>query len=477
MTLTHTSELTILQTHVTIADPHISSDNKDSLNIRFAIYEALVRFDDQANFVPSLATGWTLAEDAQTWTFKMRENVRCHNGVILNSQDTVESIKRACDPNLGGDLGTEGLYYNYLSDMRLKALDDHTVQMVTSKPMADLLDIIVDIPIIPHGALSALPQTPVGSGPYCMVECGSNLIVMEAFDQYWAGKPPVHKITWRAEPDAGSRVHMLLAGEVDLITQVPVDQRRAIEENLAIDLVIAPSSVSAVFMCNSRTGVCEDKRIRQALNYALDMEAIIDEVMAGTAEPLNGPLTSLHFGNNPDTPPYAYDPEKAKELLADAGYHDGMSLVLNVPTVLPDEATELARLMANQYAKVGISTEIKEFTDRPGYANMVKAKEIDDACCFDSSPLSTFRPLREKFHSGIRGPWWQGYVNYEVDRLLDLAQATANTAERQLVYRQAYRIIRDDAPWIFLYNPTLAWGVGSRALGWEPTIDGLVNLI
>ena len=207
------------------------------------------------------------------------------------------------------------------------------------------------------------------------------------------------------------------------------------------------------------------------------MEAIIDEVMAGTAEPLNGPLTSLHFGNNPDTPPYAYDPEKAKELLADAGCHEGMSLVLNVPTVLPDEATELARLMANQYAKVGISTEIKEFSDRPGYANMVKAKEIDDACCFDSSPLSTFRPLREKFHSGIRGPWWQGYVNYEVDRLLDLAQATASTAERQRVYRQAYRIIRDDAPWIFFYNPTLAWGVGSRALGWEPTIDGLVNLI
>jgi peptide/nickel transport system substrate-binding protein len=440
------------------------------------MYEALVRLDDRGNFAPSLAASWTLADDAQTWTFKLRQNVRCHNGDLLKSQDTVESIKRACDPTLGGDLGTEGLYYSYLKDMTLEALDDQTVQMVTATPMADLLDLIVDIPIIPQGALTGLPQTPVGSGPYRLVEEGSNLVVMEAFDQYWDGTPPVRRIFWRAEPDAGRRVDMLLAGEVDLITQVPLDQRRAIEENTVVDLVIAPSSVCAVFMCNAQAGVCADRRVRQALNYALDMSAIIDEVMAGTAEPLNGPLTLLHFGSDPDTPPYPYDPEKARELLADAGYGDGMRLVLNVPTVLPDEATHLAGLMADYYAKVGVDTEIKEFSDRPGYADRVKAKQIDDACCFDSSPLSTFRPLREKFHSGIRGPWWQGYVNGEIDKLLDQAQATTDSAERQQVYRRAYRIIRDDAPWIFFYSPTLAWGIGPRARGWKPTIDGLVKL-
>ena len=108
---------------------------------------------------------------------------------------------------------------------------------------------------------------------------------------------------------------------------------------------------------------------------------------------------------------------------------------------------------------------------------MVKAKAIDDACCFDSSPMSTFRPLREKFHAGIRGAWWQGYANPEVDGLLDQAQRTIDQAKRQQIYRRAYRIIRDDAPWIFLYSPTLAWGVGPRFRGWQPTRDALIQLL
>lgn len=476
MVLQSTEKLTVLQTHVPIADPHISSDKKDRLSILFALYEALVRLDLHGNFIPSLAEHWNLADDSCTWTFKLRQNVRCHNGEILNSQDVVDSIKRACDPTLGGDLGTEGLYYSYLKGMMIEALDEQTVQLVTARPMADLLDLIVDIPIVPQVALAGLPNNPVGSGPYRLIEASSDLVVMDAFDQYWGGRPPVGRVFWRAEPDPQRRVEKLLAGEVDLVTHVPLEHQQTVKESTAAELVVAPSSVCAVFMCNAQAGVCVDKRVRQALNYALDMAAIIDEVMGRMAEPLNGPLTALHFGYDPDTSPYPYDPNKARALLAEAGYGDGMKLVLNVPTVLPDEATHLARLMADHYARVGIITEIKEVSDRPRYATMVKAKQIDDACCFDSSPLSTFRPLREKFHSGIRGPWWQGYINPEVDKLLDQAQATPGTAERQKIYRQAYRLIRDDAPWIFFYSPTLAWGVGLRARGWKPTIDGIVKL-
>jgi peptide/nickel transport system substrate-binding protein len=229
-------------------------------------------------------------------------------------------------------------------------------------------------------------------------------------------------------------------------------------------------------MCNLQSGVCTDRRVRQALNYALDVPELIETVMEGAARPLNGPLTYLHFGNDPSAPPYPHDPEKARALLAEAGYADGLHLVLDVPTILPDEAPHLARRMAKQYAEVGIVTEIKEFTDRPGYADMVRAKQIDDACCFDSSPLSTYRVLHEKFHSGVRGPWWQGYSNPEVDALIDQAQATADNARRRDLYRRAYRMIRDDAPWIFLYSPTYSWGVGPRVRGWTAGNDGLIKL-
>jgi peptide/nickel transport system substrate-binding protein len=308
------------------------------------------------------------------------------------------------------------------------------------------------------------------------VRAEEGLVVMRAFEEYWAGQPPVEEITWRAEPDATRRVEALLAGEVDLVADVTPQGARNIEASGQAEVFTSQSSVCAIFMCNLLAGVCTDQRVRQALNYALDMPELVETVMEGAARPLNGPLTHLHFGCDPATPPYPHDPEKARSLLAEAGYADGLQLVLDVPTRLPDEAPRLARRMAEQYAKVGIATQIKEFADRPGYADKVRAKQMDDACCFDSSPLSSYRVLREKFHSGVRGPWWQGYVNPEVDALIDQAQATADSVQRQEVYHRAYRMIRDDAPWIFLYSPIYSWGVGPRVRGWSAGNDGLIKL-
>ncbi len=130
--------------------------------------------------------------------------------------------------------------------------------------------------------------------------------------------------------------------------------------------------------------------------------------------------------------------------------------------------------MAKQFAEVGIETDVLDFTDLPPYAAMVRDKQMDDAACFDSSPMSTYRILREKLHSGLAGPWWQGYTNPEVDTLLDRARATIDVDARRDVYRQVYRLVRDDAPWIFLYNPTLFWGVGPGAQGFEPRVEGLI---
>jgi ABC-type transport system substrate-binding protein len=152
-----------------------------------------------------------------------------------------------------------------------------------------------------------------------------------------------------------------------------------------------------------------------------------------------------------------------------------MKFVLDVPTTLPDEATEVARLMSNQFSRAGITTEVREFADRPAYAEMVRDKQMDDAACFDSSPLSTYRILREKLHSRVAGPWWQGYANPALDALIDKARATCDVTERQDFYREAYRIIRDDAPWIFLYNPTLIWGVGPNARTFVPGVEGLIR--
>ena len=476
MMLTPLTELTVLQPYVWLGDPHMWTDAKSRLSIRFAMYESLVRYGERGDYGPALAQAWRLEADARTWTFNLRDDVLFHNGDTLKAGDVVATLGRACDPEMVGELGTKGLYNSYLGGAVFEALDDRTVRVVTPEPMADLLDLLVRLPIVPQRALTDLAHRPVGSGPYRFVEAeGDRRVVMQRFEGYWGVQPPVEKLYWRAEPNAERRIDALLAGRADIITEVGLEGKQFIETTGQADVVALDSSLCVIFLCNARSGVCADKRVRQALNYALDVPQIVQEVKGGAARPLNGPLTPRHFGYDPLTRPYSYDPDKARSLLAEAGYAGGLDLILDVPTVHPDEAFSLAQQLAEQYAQIGITTQIKTFSDRPAYAEMVKSKQIHDACCFDSSPLSTFRCLREKFHSGMAGPWWQGYSNPQVDALLEQAWVTLDDARRQELYRRSYRMMRDDAPWIFLYSPTHFWGVGPRARGWTVGIDELVR--
>ena len=180
-----------------------------------------------------------------------------------------------------------------------------------------------------------------------------------------------------------------------------------------------------------------------------------------------------HFGNDPDTPPYPYDPVTARRLLAEAGYPDGLTLTFDIPSSMPDEAPALAALMAEQLAEVGVTIELVVHEDRAAYSEMVREKRINDAAAFDSSPRSTYRVLREKIHSGLKGPWWEGYHNPEVDALIEEAERTFFDADRQALYRRIYRIVRDDAPWIFLYRPTRYVASGPAMEDWKPRADGL----
>lgn len=465
---------TILQPRAYVGDPHVMSDDRSRLSILFSMYESLVRRDLDGTYCPVLAEDWTIKEDACTWRFSLRPGVRYHNGDSLESDDVVETLERVRSPDMGGELGTSGVFASYLGGAALKAVDRHTVEIETAEPMADLLDLLVDLPIVPRSALGGLPERAVGSGPYRLAEASDGLVVMEAFSDYWAGRPGLTEVHWRGVPDASERVSILLDNEADIISDVPPEGVQTIQNSAQAEVSSAQSSVCAIFILNIQSGACVDRRVRQALNYALDVQYLIDTIMDGAALPLNGPLTPLHFGYDP-VEPYPYDPDKARSLLTDAGHADGVRLVLDVPTVLPDEATELAQQMAKQFAAVGINTEVREFTDRPAYAEMVRDKQMDDAACFDSSPLSTYRILREKLHSGIAGPWWQGYANSAVDTLLDKARATCDEAQRRDLYREVYRIVHDDAPWIFLYNPTLFWGVGPHARSFVPRIEGLTR--
>jgi peptide/nickel transport system substrate-binding protein len=340
--------------------------------------------------------------------------------------------------------------------------------------MADLLDLLVAIPISPESELGRLPHDYVGSGPYKIAEKNETKITLKAHDEYWGKAPAYREIHWIAEQNPGKRVDALLSGQADVASNIGLQGKERIMKERGSVAHELESGVCIIFMLNSQNGPCQDRRVRQALNYSLDVDKIIDEILKGAAIPLNGYLTPHHFGYNPETPVYPFDPEKARGLLADAGYRDGLKLVFDIPSVMPDEAPRLTRMMVGQYHQVGISVEVIEHQDRAAYAEMVREKKINDACCFDSSPRSTYRVLREKIQSTLRGPWWQGYENKDVNSLIEQAQATVSNPERQRIYRRLYPIIRDDAPWIFLYRPKSYLGVRSTMKDWKPRTDGLL---
>ncbi|CAA9561367.1 MAG: Dipeptide-binding ABC transporter, periplasmic substrate-binding component [uncultured Thermomicrobiales bacterium] len=467
--------VTILQSSVALPDPHILSDAREGLNILAAVYDPLVRSTGPERFGPALAESWTLAPDARTWTFRLRAGVRFHDGAQLAAADVVATIERARSPELGGSYGTDGVFRSYVAGATVEAVDDQTMRIVTGEPSADLLDLLVALPIAPRGALDGLPDRAIGSGPFRVVEANGHEITMEAFAGGWHGEAGVRRLRWLAEPDHERRVDRLLAGEGDIATKVTPQGVRRLRDAPTARAVTASSTTCIIFLCNLHSGVCTDRRVRQALNHALDTPRLIDGLFDGAAERLHGPFTALHRAYDPASQPYTYDPALARKLLADAGYPDGIALTVDIPTTMPDEARDLARALTEQYPLAGIRVTIREHEDRIAYAYMVRDKRIGDLCLFDSSPPSTYRVLREKFHSGVRGPWWQGYANAEVDRLTDEARGIVDPEARARLFQRACTIARDDAPWVFLYAPHAAWGVSSRLDPWGPDPDGIIR--
>ncbi len=464
----------IFQSNLPFGDPHICSDSKNRLSLISAVYEPLIARTSPFDFEPCLALGWHVYPGAQLWDIRLRSHVVFHDGSEMKAGDVAASLERIRDPKIGGAFGTQGVYASYLNGARFEVVNEGRLRIHLIEPMADLLELLAEMPIVPEDALDDLPNEHVGSGSYRIRDADRDEIEMSSNEKHWRGKPNYHRLYWRAEPEEKERIKAVVTGEADISSGITVRSANPAESR-ELRVIRQNGSICVIYMLNCSRGVCEDRRIRQALNLALDKQAIINRIMDGAAEPLTGPLSPLHFGWDPETPGYLHDPFAARELLRQAGYSDGLSIKMNIPSEMPDEAIPLSTLMTEQYREVGISVNMEIHKDRSAYAEMVRKKRIGDLCCFDSSPLSTIRVLKEKINSNFKGPWWQGYTNPEVNRLIEQGQRTINNSERQHLYQRAYRVIRDDAPWVFLYRPENFWAVKTD-LDWKPSWDGVIRL-
>ena len=473
-----TERLTIYQPGGAYPDPHLWIEPRSLLGIRFAVFEGLVRYDAELNILPALAADWTVSDDAADWLFTLRDGVLFHDGTPVTASDAAASIRNASGKDASGALGTSALLYDYLGQAEVRAEDEKHLRITLPEPMADLPDLLVYIMIIPERCIGMAPTEIPGTGPFRFGSIDGKRYTFTRNEAYWAGAAPYDELVFVDEPSAEKRVEALRSGEADVAAHLSLADSMEIDDDVDLCVIEYDTMVAVPLMLNCFSGPFTDVRVRQAVNYGTDVDDIIQNAAGGAGLKLSGPLTLHHFGFDRYAEPYPYDPDKARELLSEAGYPDGLEVTLYRPEVTPDEAPAIAACLKEQWAQIGITLNEAVETNREQYALNVRGKQIHDLCIFDSAPVSTYRVLHEKLDSTNHGPWWQGYDSPAFNALMAEAARSVNIGERRQTYRKAIRTAAEEAPWVFLYSPVefygAKWDALERCPGLCQRADGVI---
>ncbi|MBT4601929.1 MAG: ABC transporter substrate-binding protein, partial [Bacteroidetes Order II. Incertae sedis bacterium] len=267
----------ILQEHVRISDPHITSDNAERLSILGNVFEPLMRANEDGSFSACLADSWHLSEDARTWSFSIMEGKRFHDGSPVTTGDVVFSLCRMRDEDIPGELGTSGVIRGYLQGATIES-NGHNVTISTSVPMADLADLLSEIPILSEASVAALPDAFIGTGGFKISKVEDDQVVLESSET---------RLIWQAEPDPNVRFMAVQNGFADVAAKLAT---RHAQSN-AVRIHRSATTVCATFMLNFDAKHAQNPYLRRAINLAVDVDSLMQDVMFGAADPLTGPLT------------------------------------------------------------------------------------------------------------------------------------------------------------------------------------------
>jgi peptide/nickel transport system substrate-binding protein len=455
-------------------DPHVTTSGA-SKGMMWAMYDKLLEWSSDMQVIPALATEWSVVDDT-TWEIKLRESVTFHNGETFGAEHVRDTITRYKNPDL------KNVYAAQLAPVtEVEVVDPLTVRMKTEAPFALLAEVLASYcEILPRAILDGEvdpAQQAIGTGPYKFVEwTPGESMVMEAVEQpHFTGQPLLQKLTWRPVAEGATRVVELKTGEAHIITPVDPLQVAELEADEGTEVLAFRQLSSQIIVLNSqKVEALQDARVRQALNYATDVDTIITTVMNNAAYRLAGPFGPGIPGHDPDLQPYAYDPEKAKALLAEAGYADGFDLVLTSPNgrYLNDKLASEA--IAGMWSEIGVRTTVQVMDWSP-FVEGVLGK-THDAFFFQQVGVLLDATVSINFHSGKKGAAWQGYDNATANQLIDDAPKTLDAAARNDLYKQLGQLIYDECPWVFLWNQQGLFGVRQEVEDWAPHQDGVIRL-
>jgi peptide/nickel transport system substrate-binding protein len=463
---------------VTNFEPNQISTRTDS-NIAEHIFDSLIHMDEHQKLQPMLAESWKILDDKKTWQFKLRQGVTFQDGSPFNAETIKYDFERGLDPQYKWDGNTPGYVFTSIGLTGVDVVDEYTVNLKLDRFEPDTPGYISEVFIHPvdyykNNTLEKVAAEPVGGGPYKLVEwVKDDHITLERWDGYWGTKPAIKTITFRVIPEASTAVAELLAGNVDVISQVPPDQAATIDKSdvAKMNTVTGGRRIYIGFEQKCTGPGCnevKDVRVRQALNMAVDVQTILDGLFMGKGKREGGMVNPP--AKSADIKPYPYDPEGAKKLLAEAGYPNGFKCTMSTPNGRYQKDKEIALAVAQDLSKVGVDCEVVPY-EWTVYRGMIGKKELPALFLLGTGSdfLSAWYDLSD-LNSLEASTNYVNWTNPEWEKLVKQLGETTDDAARKQITDRLQMIVHEDAPWLFIYMQ-VDWYAVSNKLDWTPRAD------
>jgi len=470
-----------LDANIVGLDPADLNDNL-SMTATRTMLQGLYGFDKDMKMVPVLAESYTADESATEFTIKLRKGVSFHDGAAFNAEAVKISFDRARNPE--NRLKRSSLYAPI---DKIEVVDEFTVKITLKAPFGAFINNLAHaaFAISSPKAIATygkeLDRHPTGTGPYKFVSWQTDTFKVVKNEKYWKpGMPKVDSITIKSVPESGSRLAMLQAGEAQFIYPLPTEMARAIEKSPTIDVVAAKSIFARYVAMNTMRKPFDNPKVREALNYAVDKQAMVKVVFNGYAEPLDAPLPARLSGYSSQGKSWPYDPAKAKALLAEAGYPNGFESVLwgANPTI----TQRGMQFLQQQFAAVGVKVQVEPLESGVAAAKIWSVKTPEEATtmmhytAWSASTGDADWGLRPLFGGKAAFPpvlFNTAYYSSDaVNAQIQAGLTTADPAKRAAAYKAAQEQIWKDAPWIFLVSDDILSAKSKKLSGVYVMPDG-----
>lgn len=446
-------------------DPH-KQWNPDSYYVYRNIFDNILTRDDDGKIIPQIATEWTYVSDSEI-VFKIRDDVKFHDGTPLTAGDVAFSISRIIDPKFASpQLGQ----FNKIVSAEATGTNEVTVKTDGAYPV--LLAQLVKLSVVPQHVVKELGdekfnEAPIGSGPYKIKQWQRGVQVsLERNDDYWGDKGPFPAAEFRAVPDAATRIADLQAGTTDLAIGLDSDLAKQLEGSGQAKALSVLTERMGYVKLNPNRPPLDDKRVRQAIAHAIDKEGIVQGLLGGFDKPIDQLATPSHVGYVDGITGYKYDPAEARRLIGEAGAA-GKKLSFATAPAFDQRVVQAIAQMLND---TGLSVEI-ELTDMAAYLQRVQSEPANQPSvafgrwsCACQDVDGVLFPL---LHSSSS---WSSIADPKIDGLLEDARNTLDETKRLEAYKKISTFVAEDVPLIPLYQAAIIYGA-ANGLDWKPTAN------